>query len=728
MAFLPVTREEMESLGWEAPDFVLVTGDAYVDHPSFGHAIISRVLESRGYRVAILSQPDWRTIDDFMRFGRPRLGFLVNSGNVDSMVNHYSVFRHRRRQDLYSPGGVSGKRPDRAVIVYCNKIREAFGSDVPVIIGGIEASLRRLGHYDYWDDRVRNSILIDSQADLLIYGMGEHPVTEIAEALDSGINIRDITWIRGTVCKVSDSDFRENNAWDDELIFLPNFSEICRSKEAYAESFLIQYRNTDSVSAKRLAEEYAKGMFVVQNKPGEPLSQMELDDVYELPYERAYHPSYEKAGGVPALKEVKFSLTSVRGCFGGCSFCALTFHQGRRIQSRSKESLLREAQILISDAEFKGYIHDVGGPTANFRHPACKKQLEHGVCTHRDCLYPKVCGNMDVDHTEYIDILRALRGLPGVKKVFIRSGIRFDYMLADTSDDFLWELCEHHVSGTLKVAPEHISDNVLKRMHKPNRHVFEKFCEKYAAVNKRLGKKQFMIPYFISSHPGATLKDACELSVFLKKNGFVPDQVQDFYPTPGTLSTCMFYTGIDPVAGERVYIPSDPEEKRLQRAMLHFNKPENADLVRSALRRIGRTDLIGYGPEALVRPEDGAHSGRGAQKGRNRDRNPNSGLHGKYASARSGSRSADTSRVAARGCENPGARSGGKSVRERDADRRSGNSGGSSLNENERKGNTQNSCRNVNRYGGSKNVRNRDANGRKADADDRNRQKKGKRK
>ncbi len=614
MAFLPVTREEINQLGWDAPDFVLVTGDAYIDHPSFGHAIISRLLERLGYRVAILAQPDWRNTDDFMRFGKPKLGFLVNSGNVDSMVNHYSVFRHRRKQDLYSPGGKAGCRPDRAVIVYCNKIREAYGADTAVIIGGIEASLRRLGHYDYWDGRVRNSILLDSQADLLIYGMGEHPVTEIAEALAAGINIKDITWVRGTVYKSNDPDFIENNTWDDGLTILPSFEEIRKSKAAYAKSFLIQYRNTDPVSAKRLAEGYGtekqtnghrSGFFVVQNPPAKPLTTMELDDVYELPYERSYHPSYEAAGGVPALQEVRFSLTSVRGCFGGCSFCALTFHQGRRIQSRSKESLLREAQLLIQHPDFKGYIHDVGGPTANFRHSACKKQTEHGVCTHRDCLWPDVCPNIEADHSEYIGILRALRNLPGVKKVFIRSGIRFDYMLADRNSDFLRELCQYHVSGTLKVAPEHISDNVLKRMHKPQRHVFERFCELYELENARLGKKQFLIPYFISSHPGATLEDACELSVFLKKNGFVPDQVQDFYPTPGTLSTCMFYTGIDPVAAERVYVPSDPEEKRMQRAMLHFNKPENAALVRKALRKIGREDLIGYGPEALVRPKGG---------------------------------------------------------------------------------------------------------------------------
>ncbi len=637
MAFLPVTKEEMEALGWEVPDFVLVTGDAYVDHPSFGHAIISRVLERHGYKVAILSQPNWKTTKDFMRFGRPRLGFLVNAGNVDSMVNHYSVFKRRRKTDFYTPGGVAGRRPDRAVIVYCNKIREAYG-DIPVIAGGIEASLRRLGHYDYWNDRVRNSILLDSQADMLIYGMGERPVVEIAEALDSGIDVKDITWVRGTVYKTVDTDFVENNAWDDQLIILPDFSEICESKETYAESFLIQYRNTDPVTANRLAEGYGKGVYVVQNQPSEPLSTLELDDVYELPYERAPHPSYEAEGGVPAINEVKFSLTSVRGCFGSCSFCALTFHQGRIVQCRSKESLVREAEILIQDPEFKGYIHDVGGPTANFRHPACKKQLEHGACSHKDCLYPKPCKNIEADHREYIDILRTLRELPGVKKVFIRSGIRFDYMLADSSQEFLHELCQYHVSGTLKVAPEHISANVLKRMHKPARHVFEKFWKLYNEENKKLGKKQYLIPYFISSHPGATLEDACQLSVFLKEHGFVPDQVQDFYPTPATLSTCMYYTGIDPVAKEYVYVAKDPEEKQMQRAMLHFNKPENAELVRKALRQIGREDLIGRGRECLV-PEDTIRNKKdnNGDKGSNRNKG-NKGNRETYVKDKKGSR------------------------------------------------------------------------------------------
>lgn len=606
MAFLPVTAEEMKQRGWDRPDFVLVTGDAYVDHPSFGTAIIGRLLERYGYKVAILPQPDWRSDRDFRRFGRPRLGFLVNSGNVDSMVNHYSVFRHRRRTDSYSPGGKAGRRPDRAVIVYCNRIREAFGRDVPVIIGGIEASLRRLGHYDYWDDRVRNSILLDAQADLLIYGMGEHPVTEIAEALEAGLSVRDITWIRGTVYKDDSGQFREAAVGDEDLIFLPDFQEIKTSKTAYAESFRIQYRNTDPVTACRLAEYYGKGVYVVQNPPAEPLTETELDDVYELPYERTWHPVYDAEGGVPAIREVQFSLTSVRGCFGGCSFCALTFHQGRRVQARSRESLVREAKLLIADPDFKGYIHDVGGPTANFRRPACRKQIEHGVCRNRDCLYPSPCRNLDADHTEYIELLRTLRSLPGVKKVFIRSGIRYDYLLADRSRAFLRELCRYHVSGELKVAPEHISDPVLRRMHKPPRRVFEQFRDLFQRENERIGQKQYLIPYFISSHPGSTMQDAVELAVFLKQHGFVPDQVQDFYPTPATLSTCMYYTGLDPLTGEEVYIPKDPEEKQMQRALLHFNKPENADLVRKALRKAGREDLIGFGPGALVPPEQGA--------------------------------------------------------------------------------------------------------------------------
>ncbi|WP_130863412.1 YgiQ family radical SAM protein [Bacilliculturomica massiliensis] len=591
MAFLPVTKKEMEERGWEQPDFVLVTGDAYVDHPSFGTAIISRVLERHGYKVAILSQPDWKTAEDFRRFGKPRLGFLINAGNVDSMVNHFSVFKHRRRQDSYSPGGKTGRRPDRAVIVYSGRAREAY-KDVPVIIGGLEASLRRFGHYDYWEDRVRRSILLDSKADLLIYGMGEKAVVEIAEALDSGISARDIGWIRGTVCRrVSDDTDQDYLAQGDTAV-LPSFDEICSSREEYAQSFLIQYKNNDWILGKQLVERYDSRLCVIQNPPMEPLSQLELDDIYELPYEGTYHPSYETDGGVPAIREVRFSIVSNRGCFGGCAFCALTYHQGREVRARSRESIVAEARRLSALPDFKGYIHDVGGPTADFRGPACEKQLTAGVCKHRDCLWPAPCGQMKADHRDYLSILRELRELPGVKKVFIRSGIRFDYVMADKRDDFLWELCEHHISGTLKVAPEHVSGRVLAKMRKPAPEVFAAFAEKYRKINEKLGKKQYLIPYFISSHPGSTLHDAVELALYLKKSGFVPDQVQDFYPTPGTLSTCMYYTGLDPFTMEEVYVPRSMDEKKMQRALLHFNKKENRPLVEKALKKIGRQDLI----------------------------------------------------------------------------------------------------------------------------------------
>lgn len=591
MAFLPVTKEEMKARGWEQADFVLVTGDAYVDHPSFGTAIISRVLESRGYKVAVLAQPDWRSAADFKRFGRPRLGFLINAGNVDSMVNHFSVFKHRRRQDSYSPGGAAGKRPDRAVIVYSSRAREAY-RDVPVIIGGIEASLRRFAHYDYWDDKLRRSVLLDAKADLLIYGMGEKAAAEIAEALDSGIDVKDISWIRGTVCRRlsddSDEDYRRQ-----EAVILPSYTEICESKEACAESFRIQYQNNDWITGKQLVERYDKRLCVVQNPPMEPLSQLELDDVYELPYEGTYHPMYEAEGGVPAIREVEFSIVANRGCFGGCAFCALTYHQGREVRSRSKASILREARRLTKRPDFKGYIHDIGGPTANFRGAACKKQLAAGVCRHKDCMYPSVCKNMTVSHKEYLDILRAVRALPGIRKVFIRSGIRFDYVMADPDGTFMRELCEHHISGTLKVAPEHVSKNVLARMRKPAPEVFQAFVRKYKAINEKLGKKQYLIPYFISSHPGSTLDDAIELALYLKQSGFVPDQVQDFYPTPGTLATCMYYTGLDPFTMEPVYTAKTMEEKRMQRALLHFNKKENRPLVEKALKKAGRQDLIG---------------------------------------------------------------------------------------------------------------------------------------
>ncbi len=585
MGFLPITKEECEARGWEQPDFVLITGDGYIDHPSFGTAIISRVLERYGYKVAILAQPDWNSKKDFMRFGKPRLGFLINAGNVDSMVNHYSVFKHKRKTDAYSPGGKSGKRPNRAVIVYSNKAREAY-KDVPIIIGGIEASLRRLGHYDYWDDKVRRSILLDSKADILVYGMGEKAVVEIAEALDSGIEAKDIGWISGTCVKSKEVYM------DEDTILLPDFNNIISSKTTYAESFAIQYKNNDFITAKKLVEKYDEGLYVIQNPPQPPLETQELDDIYELPYVGNYHPSYEEFGGIPAIKEVQFSIISSRGCFGGCAFCALTFHQGRQVRGRSKESIVKEGKKLTTLPDFKGYIHDVGGPTANFRGAACKKQLTKGVCSHKDCLYPKPCNQMVVDHKEYLEVLRELRHLDGVKKVFIRSGIRFDYVMADRSDEFLKELCKHHVSGILKVAPEHVSDRVLSYMHKPEKSVFEAFSKKYKEINDKLGLKQYLIPYLISSHPGSTLEDAIELAIFLSDNGFVPDQVQDFYPTPGTLATCMYYTEIDPLTMKKVYVAKNMEEKKMQRALIHFNKPENHHLVKAALIKTGREDLF----------------------------------------------------------------------------------------------------------------------------------------
>lgn len=618
MAFLPVTREEMKARGWQQPDFVLVTGDAYVDHPSFGHAIISRVLESRGYKVAVLPQPGWKTPEDFRRFGRPRLGFLITSGNVDSMVNHYSVFKRRRKTDLYSPGGKAGLRPDRAVIVYSNRAREAY-KDVPVILGGIEASLRRLAHYDYWEDKLRRSILLDAKADLLIYGMGEKAVVEVAEALDSGIAVQDITWIRGTAYK--GKNVEEIRSRNPDAVTLPSFCELEQSKDSYAKSFRIQYRNNDAITGRALIEPYGEapfpggpvtaeagksmgedrrgegaslsgGLAVVVNPPMEPLEQLDLDDVYSLPYERAPYPMYGSLGGIPAALEVKFSITANRGCFGGCAFCALTYHQGREVRGRSKESIVEEAKLLTELSDFKGYIHDIGGPTANFRQPACKKQLSAGVCKDKECMFPEPCSQLIVDHKGYLDILRTVRKLPKVKKVFIRSGIRYDYVLADRSGEFLEEIVKHHISGTLKVAPEHISKEVLARMRKPSKEVFLEFSRQYQEINRRLSKKQYLIPYLISSHPGSALSDALELALFLKESGFVPDQVQDFYPTPGTLATCMYYTGLDPLTGESVYVARDLKEKQLQRALLHFHKKENRELVREALEKAGRPDLI----------------------------------------------------------------------------------------------------------------------------------------
>lgn len=581
--FLPVSRADMNERGWDQTDFVMITGDAYIDHPSFGTAIISRVLESHGYKVAVLSQPDWKTADDFRTFGAPRLGFMINSGNVDSMVNNYSVFRHKRKTDAYSPGGIAGKRPDRAVIVYSNRAREAYPG-VPVIIGGLEASLRRLGHYDYWDDKVRRSILLDSKADILIYGMGERACVEIAEALDAGIDVKDIDWIRGTCVKK-----RDVKLFEDDII-LPDFDDIVKSKKEYCRSFAMQYRSNDAVKAKRVIEKYKEGI-IVQNPPQPPLEREELDEVYSLEYMREYHPSYEKYGGVPAIKEVKFSITANRGCFGGCAFCAITYHQGREVRSRSKDSILKEAEKLTKLKDFKGYIHDIGGPTANFRNPSCEKQKKYGMCDHRDCLFPKPCPQLDVDHEEYMEVLDAVREIEGIKKVFIRSGIRYDYLLADKKKGFLKQLCQYHVSGILKVAPEHISTPVLNNMHKPNAEVFFKFKHEYEKMNESLGMKQYLIPYFISSHPGSRLEDAIELALYMKKTGFVPDQVQDFYPTPGTLSTCMYYTGMDPFTMKPVYVAKTAMEKKMQRALLHFHKKENIKTVRKALKTAGREDL-----------------------------------------------------------------------------------------------------------------------------------------
>ncbi len=596
--FLPVCRQDMEARGWEQCDFVYITGDAYVDHPSFGTAIISRLLEARGFRVGILAQPDWRTPKSIQILGRPRLGFLVSAGNMDSMVNHYSVSKKRRRQDLYTPGGAMGHRPDYATIVYSNLIRSVY-KDVPIIIGGIEASLRRLAHYDYWSDRLKRSILLDSQADLISYGMGEHSIVEIAQALDAGIDVRQITFIDGTVYRSRNLE----NIYDYEL--LPDYEEMKNQKREYARSFGIQYRNTDPFGGKRLVEPYSgRGYieYVIQNPPAKPLSQEEMDEVYGLSYMRNYHPSYEAAGGVPAVQEIQFSLISNRGCFGACSFCALTFHQGRIIQSRSHESLIAEARRLTEEPDFKGYIHDVGGPTANFRFPACEKQKAKGACPDKQCLFPKPCKNLNADHGDYIALLRKLRALPKVKKVFIRSGIRFDYLLADKNRDFLQELCQYHVSGQLKVAPEHVSDKVLMRMGKPENAVYQRFVREYENMNKRLGKDQYLVPYLMSSHPGSTLREAVELAEYLRDLGYMPEQVQDFYPTPSTLSTCMYYTGLDPRTMENVYVPVNPHEKAMQRALIQYRDPRNYDLVVEALKRAGRTDLIGYDKRCLVRP------------------------------------------------------------------------------------------------------------------------------
>lgn len=595
--FLPITREEMKERGWDQVDFVYVSGDAYVDHPSFGHAIITRLLESRGYRVGIIAQPDWRKPESVQVFGEPRLGFLVSAGNMDSMVNHYSVSKKRRKTDAYTPGGEMGKRPDYACVVYGNLIRQTY-KKTPIILGGIEASLRRMAHYDYWSDKLKRSVLLDSGADVISYGMGEHSIIELAEALDAGIPVEDITYIAGTVVKAKTLD----SIYDAEI--LPSFEDLKVDKMNYARSFYTQYLNTDAFNGKRLVEPYSDHLYVVQNPPAAPLTQMEMDDVYSLPYQRTYHPSYEAKGGVPAIKEIKFSLISNRGCFGGCSFCALTFHQGRIVQVRSHESLIEEAKEITKDKDFKGYIHDVGGPTANFRHPSCKKQMEHGVCKTRQCLFPSPCKNLDADHRDYVSLLRKLRDIPKVKKVFIRSGIRFDYLLADKKQEFLRELCEYHVSGQLKVAPEHVAGPVLSLMGKPEHKVYEEFTRQFYKMNEKIGKEQYLVPYLMSSHPGSTLKEAVELAEYCRDLGYMPEQVQDFYPTPSTISTCMYYTGYDCRTMEKVYVPINPHEKAMQRALIQYRNPKNYDLVAEALKIAGRTDLIGFDKKCLIRPRN----------------------------------------------------------------------------------------------------------------------------
>ncbi len=606
--FLPVSKEDMDYLGWDQLDFLYICGDAYVDHPSFGHAIISRVLTAEGFRVGIIPQPDVSTQKSITIMGTPRLGVLISAGNMDSMVNHYTVSKKKRTTDAYSPGGVMGLRPDRATITYANLARRTFGK-IPILIGGIEASLRRFAHYDYWQDGVRRSILDDSGADLLMYGMGEHSIVEIARALDRGTDIKDIRNVRGTCYMSKDIDKIK------KYIEIPSFNEVKEYKYAYATAHKIQHEEQDPIRGKTIIQKHAD-RYLVQLPPALPLTQKEFDRTYELPYKRTYHPMYESMGKIPAIEEVQFSLTSVRGCFGACNFCALTFHQGRMVQARSNASVLREADTLISMPEFKGYIHDVGGPTANFKHTSCQKQLKCGTCKNRQCLFPTPCKNIDADHSEYLDLLRQLRKKEGVKKVFVRSGIRFDYLLCDKNDEFFEELVKHHVSGQLKVAPEHVSQNVLRHMGKPRKEVYNKFCEKFYNITKKIGKEQYLVPYLMSSHPGSTIKDALELALYLKEHKLNPQQVQDFYPTPGTTSTCMFYTGLDPATLKHVYVAKTPEEKAMQRALLQYKNPSNYHLVVAALKAAGREDLIGFGPECLIKPKHGGNRNVSKNSGR----------------------------------------------------------------------------------------------------------------
>ncbi len=609
--FLPITRDEMAARGWEQPDFIMISGDAYVDHPSFGAAVISRLLAAYGFTVAMLAQPDWKNPAQFSLLGEPRLGFLISAGNIDSMVNHYSVAKKRRKADAYSPGGKTGLRPDRALIVYARKVREAYPQSA-IILGGLEASLRRMAHYDYWADTVQASVLLDTGADLLIYGMGEKPVLEVAEALKSGIKINEITYVRGTVVCVSELPDPAGT------VLLPSFDEIRSSKHTFAESFMLQYKNSEPQRAKALAEPYPD-CYLLQNPPAEPLTGDELDQVYRLPYTRNYHHIYEKEGGIPALSEVKFSLVSSRGCFGGCSFCALHFHQGRSVQTRSIEAVVEEAEKVIKDPDFKGYIHDVGGPTANFRQKACQKQQKYGTCTDKSCLYPEPCKDLIVDHSDYLELLRRLRSLNGVKKVFIRSGIRHDYLLCDPDPSFFEELCAQHISGQLKVAPEHVSPAVLEKMGKPGREVYLAFKKRYKQLNQGLDKDQYLVPYFMSSHPGSDLKAAIELASFVRKHEHLPEQAQDFYPTPGTLSTCMYYTGLDPRTMDPIYVPRSTHEKAMQRALIQYRNPKLYRLVFEALNKAGRKDLIGYGRNCLIKPPGGKKA-RNAGPGESLDR------------------------------------------------------------------------------------------------------------
>lgn len=624
--FLPISKDDMKKRGITQLDFIYIIGDAYVDHSSFGHAIISRVLESAGYTVGIISQPDWHSCEPFKALGEPRLGFLVSSGNIDPMVNHYTVSKKVRSHDLYSPGGMPNRRPDRATTVYCNRLREAFGRKIPIIIGGIEASLRRFAHYDYWSDKVRRSILIDSGADLLIYGMGERQIVEIADLLNCGVPVNQIKHVAGTAY-IEDSDTQ----FPEDFIIIPSFDEVSENKRLYAEATRIQYEEQDSVRGKTIIQKDNDRKCVVQLPPSPPLTAEELDKVYELPYEGTYHPSYEALGGVPALNEIEFSITSCRGCFGSCNFCALAFHQGRAVTARSHKSILKEAEALTKKPGFKGYIHDVGGPTANFRAPSCKKQLKSGVCKNKQCLFPTPCKNLDVSHRDYLELLQKLRKIPKVKKVFVRSGIRFDYLLCDKDDSFFTELCRHHISGQLRVAPEHISDNVLKYMGKPSHHIYEKFLKKFEAINKQIVKEQYAVPYLMSSHPGSTLRDAIKLAEYLNRHRLSPEQVQDFYPTPGSISTCMYYTGLDPRTMNSVYVARDYKEKQMQRALLQFRDPKNYNLILNALTKANRLDLVGFGPQCLIKPpkgenkngnnikrKDSISKNKGKSQGRNR--------------------------------------------------------------------------------------------------------------